>query len=238
MKNLSSTTLLFLFILIFSLASCTKDWIGVPGHGEIHTENRNIDGFNGVDFQLGGHVNIVQDSIFSVSVTAYDNYQNLIRTYVQDGKLVINSTKSLKDDNSTIEIHLPYLNYLNLGGSGSINTVSHFNSTSMKVQITGSGTIDYAGDVNSLIANVSGSGKISLWGTSDNASMKMSGSGKIKGYAMQILKNDATISGSGTIETYVLNELNVNISGSGKVYYMGNPMVNTSITGSGKVIHQ
>lgn len=238
MKNQSLKISFALFIFIISFTSCSKDWYGVEGRGGIHTESRNFTEFTGVDFQLAGRVIIVPDSQYSVRVSTFENYQSLIHIAVHGGVLVINSTKSLHDDDINIEIHLPYLDYINLGGSGSIITQNHFSSTNMKVQITGSGTIDYSGDVTSLNTNVSGSGKITLLGTADNSTMKMSGSGKVRGFAMRCKQNNVSISGSGVIETYVNNSLTVNISGSGKVYYMGNPTLSQHISGSGKIIHQ
>ena len=238
MKNQTFRISIALLIFIVSFSSCSKDWHGVEGRGGIHTESRNITEFSGVDFQLVGRIVIVPDSQYSVRVTTYDNYQSLIHMAVNGGTLIINSTKSLYDDDINIEIHMPYLDYINLGGSGSITTQNRFNSTNMRVQITGSGNIDYSGDAIALNVNVSGSGKISLLGTAENSSMKMSGSGKIKGFAMHCNNNNVTISGSGEIETYVDHNLDVDISGSGKVYYMGNPYISQHISGSGKIIRR
>jgi len=238
MKIQLSNLTFSIIIFLISLSSCTKDWHGVRGSGVILTEDRTLAEFTGVDFQLAGRVNIVQDSLFHVSVSTHDNYQGLIRTYIRDGKLVINSTKSLYDDNITVNVHLPNLDYINLGGSGTIMTLNQFHSSYMKVQITGSGKVDYSGDVNSLHANVSGSGKIYLLGSANNTTMTLSGSGKIKGFSYHTDKNNVTISGSGEIETYVESDLKINITGSGKVYYMGHPVVSQKISGSGKVIHQ
>ncbi len=238
MKNQSFKISFALFVLIISFSSCSKDWHGVEGHGDIHTESRNITEFTGVDFQLAGRVIIIPDSQYSVKVSTYDNYHPLIHIAVHGGILVINSTKSLHDDDINIEIHLPYLDYINLGGSGSIITHNRFSSTNMKLKITGSGNIDYSGDVTSISTNVSGSGKISLLGTAENSTMKISGSGKVKGFAMSCKHNNVSITGSGEIETYVDNSLTVNISGSGKIYYRGHPTVSQHISGSGKIIHQ
>lgn len=237
MKNLSIKSVLALALSITLFSSCTKDWHGLKGTGAITTESRNVDNFTGVDLQLAGRVNIVPDSQFFVSITSYDNYHTHIRTYVRSGSLVIDSYKSLHDD-VDIDIHLPYIDYINLGGSGSITTSGNFNSNTMKIQITGSGNIDYAGTSNTLIANVSGSGKISMLGSATNSVMTMSGSGKINAYPMHCKKNTVTISGSGAIETFVIDELKANISGSGKVSYMGNPSVIQAISGSGKIVHK
>jgi len=67
--------------------------------------------------------------------------------------------------------------------------------------------------------------------------MRISGSGDIKGYAMICQNNEATISGSGEIETNVVDNLIARISGSGNINYIGYPSVQTHISGSGNVNH-
>ena len=46
---------------------------------------------------------------------------------------------------------------------------------------------------------------------------------------------DITISGSGSAEVNVSEQLDIKISGSGDVYYRGNPSINIDISGSGDV---
>ncbi|MBK6400076.1 MAG: DUF2807 domain-containing protein [Bacteroidetes bacterium] len=236
MKNRLNKIILF-SILALSFSSCTKEWCGVEGVGPVRSQERIITNFNGVDLQLAGRVNLIQDSAFSVIVTTYSNYHPLINTYVRGGTLVVDSRKSLSDENVTIEIHLPSLEYLNIGGSGDIHTSSGFNSSYVKLNVSGSGKINFSGNVSDLDAVISGSGKIYLSGNSDNSKMRISGSGDIKGYAMICQNNEATISGSGEIETNVVDNLIARISGSGNINYIGYPSVQTHISGSGNVNH-
>lgn len=236
MKSITQL-LCFSILIILSGTSCKKDWNGVQGEGAIVTENRPIRGFTGVDVQLDGRYIIVPDSNSFVLVSSYMNYQPLIHTYVVNDKLVINSFKSLHDDEITVEIHLPYLDFMSMAGSGKLSTSGQFNGSSLSVQMSGSGTIDYYGNVQSVKATMSGSGNISLAGSAEVASMSMSGSGNIRAYGMPCESNQATISGSGTIETTTQTALDATISGSGTIRYHGNPSVTTHISGSGQVVH-
>lgn len=236
MKNRLNKIILF-SILAISFSSCTKEWCGVEGVGPVRSQERVLTNFNGVDMQLAGRVNVIRDSAFSVVVTTYSNYQSLISTYVRGGTLVIDSRKSLSDENVTIDIHLPSLEYLSLGGSGNIHTSSGFSSSYIKLNVSGSGKINFSGSVSDLDAVISGSGKIYLTGSTVNSKMRISGSGDIKGYAMVCQNNEATISGSGEIETNVVDNLTARISGSGNINYMGYPSVQTDIIGSGNVNH-
>ena len=237
MKNrLKSTALLF--ILLVTITSCSKEWCGVEGVGSIHSEERHLTNFNGVDLQLSGHVNIIRDSVFSVTITTYDNYHSLINAYVSGGTLVIDSKKSLRDENITVDIRMPELDYLNIGGSGDIYTGSSFPSSYVKANVSGSGKIDFAGNVSTMEAVISGSGNIYLNGTAINTKLRISGSGNIRGFGMPCQYSQATISGSGDIETNVSTSLDATISGSGNINYLGSPAVTVHISGSGNVNHR
>ncbi|MEF8983378.1 MAG: DUF2807 domain-containing protein [Bacteroidales bacterium] len=45
-----------------------------------------------------------------------------------------------------------------------------------------------------------------------------------------------SISGSGSCDVHVTENLEVDVSGSGKVRYEGNPVIDADISGSGKVV--
>ena len=237
MKNNFSAIGVFA-ILMITITSCTKDWCGVEGVGPVRSEERHLTNFNGVDLQMGGRVNLIEDSVFSVVVTTYSNYHPLINTYVRAGTLVIDSRKSLRDENVTIDVHIPSLEYLNIGGSGDIYTAATIHSSFVRINVSGSGRIDFSGNVSTMDASISGSGKIILQGSAINSKMRISGSGDIKAYSMPCQNNEATISGSGTIETNVSDNLIATISGSGDINYIGYPSVQTHISGSGNVNHQ
>lgn len=237
MKN-RLKTIVSLFVLLITITSCSKEWYGVEGNGPIHSEDRNLPNFTGVDLQLSGHVNVIFDSAYYVTVTTFDNYQSLISSTVRSGTLVIDSKKSLRDDNVVVQVHMPYLEYINVGGSGDIFTASSFSSSYVKANVSGSGKIDFAGNISTMEAVISGSGNIYLNGSAVNTKLRISGSGNIHGYGMPCQNCSATISGSGDIETNVSTSLDATISGSGNINYLGYPAVTSHISGSGNVNHR
>lgn len=235
MKTIKNSFLLATVLLVFG-TSCKKDWNGVRGTGPIVTENRPITGFTGVDYHLDGRVNIVRDSSTFVLVTTYGNYQSLLHTYVVNGRLVVDSYKSLHDDEITLEVHMPQLDFMGMAGSGKMITSGQFSGGSLTVQMSGSGAIDYYGNVQSVSTNVSGSGSITLNGLAQAGTMTISGSGNIQAFGMPCESNQAAISGSGTIETTTNATLIATISGSGTIRYRGTPALTTHISGSGHVV--
>ena len=108
MKSITQLLCFQFFIILSGILQ--KDWNGVQEKEPLSLKTT-IRGFTGVDVQRW---KIYHRSGFNsfVLVSSYMNYQPLIHTYVVNDKLVINSFKSLHDDEITVEIHLPYLDFM------------------------------------------------------------------------------------------------------------------------------
>ncbi|MFN8165001.1 MAG: head GIN domain-containing protein [Bacteroidia bacterium] len=230
--------LTFCLVFIISLTGCSKEWCGVEGAGPVTTESRLITGFHGIDLELSGTVVITTDSVYSVTVSTYQNYQGLIHFQNHGGKLTIDSYKSLQDDNIRIEIHVPSLDYLSVGGSGRILTSNMIQGSYLKLHVSGSGKLDISANLQTTDADVSGSGSLYMNGAVNTARMNVSGSGTIHAYPMKCQTNNAIVSGSGRIETHVISALDANISGSGDIFYIGFPTLYTHISGSGSLVNK
>jgi hypothetical protein len=225
-----------LFLLIF--VSCEK----VSGDGPVVNQVRSASNFSGIDLRCSAEVYYKQDNNYKVEVNAQQNIQDVLVTEVSDNKLVIRYKDNVRvrsHDQITIVVSSPTVTSLRISGSGNINTSGPVSSSSMNLDISGSGSITVVDLATGFTeANISGSGNIRvLSGSATEEKLRISGSGNIDLGNLAALKANTTTSGSG--ETYVNASqlLDVTISGSGSVFYKGTPIVNTSISGSGKVIH-
>lgn len=250
--------LIFSAFLLLSLNAfrCDK-WPCIKGEGNAVTQNRDIAGTSRIDMQSFAHVNITKGSSYSCSLSGQQNIlDNLIFTREGD-KLVIAQKDCVKDHlDVTINITLPSLTWVKLGGSGDINVTGAFNeqafaailsgsgnihindaitADNLHTEISGSGNITLKGSFKKAESMVSGSGDISITGKSDAYSVNISGSGKIHAFNLSTSNANIHTSGSGDVEVSADNTLDVKISGSGNVEYRGNPAVMTHISGSGKV---
>ncbi len=87
----------------------------------------------------------------------------------------------------------------------------------------------------SLDVILSGSGNIDLVGSLENQDVTISGSGDYEGADLESLIAEVLISGSGSVNVRVEDQLDVLISGSGNVRYYGSPELDQSVTGSGSI---
>jgi hypothetical protein len=237
MKNLGIAILLVSITVLFT--ACEK----VVGDGPVVTENRNKTGFSGIDLMVSGNVYYTQSPEYKVEVRAQQNILEVLETYVSNGNLVIkyeNDVRVRRHEDITIYISTPDMNSLRVSGSGNINTTNPINTSSMEMDISGSGNIAITNlTTNYVDANISGSGSINVQGgTATEEKLKISGSGNMDLQHVAAKTANTTTSGSGDTHVQVSERLNVTISGSGSVYYLGQPVINASISGSGKVRQQ
>jgi hypothetical protein len=184
------------------------------------------------------NVNIISDTVCSVRVDADENLMSSIRTYVRDGNLIIDTEhdRCINSGNHIlIDIRMPVVDKIEQSGSGDID-VYDFECENLEISNTGSGNIDLKGITSDHIdINLVGSGSVTIAGSANSGDYSLTGSGEI--YADDMMVNDCevSISGSGDVNCYALDHLNISITGSGDVFYSGTPALIINITGSGDV---
>jgi hypothetical protein len=190
----------------------------VHGSGHVSTENRSVTNFHAIDLTGSGRLLIRQSDSDSLSIEAEDNLLPLIESTVSHGELRL----SLKP-NTNISASRPVIYHvtvkslsgLRLSGSGGAK-VSDLHGDSLDVSITGSGSIDVAGQV-------------------DRQKVHIAGSGSYHATALASKDIEIDISGSGSASLNASDDLDARISGSGSIEYKGRPAVSSHISGSGRV---
>ncbi len=189
------------------------------GSGVAATQARDVAAFDSVELAGSNNVVIRVGEEQSVVVKADDNLLDRVTTEVQSGNLVIANTPGSFTTKSpmSVEVAVPTLNALTLGGSGNI-VVDDIQADSLEVTLPGSGTLTGSGAATRLDVTVSGSGTVQF---------------------TRLVANDvrAVVSGSGSIVVTATETLDASVPGSGAILYAGNPQdVTQSVTGSGAII--
>ena len=70
----------------------------------------------------------------------------------------------------------------------------------------------------------------------DALTILLTGVGFVKAFDLEVGTCDITITGAGSCEVNVRDELKVTLTGVGNVHYKGNPTISSTITGMGSVI--
>lgn len=241
-RTTQTTFILIVTVFVFVTGGCLdNNFISnrIEGNREPATQSRTLAGsFDGV--MLAGDFTVIVTPFTrdSIQLKAESNILPYIETEIQAGKLVLRTTR-----NTSLHTHYPVIIHifarnissLDISGSGTIEADS-IHTTSLSINISGSGSVKSPVYADHLETSVSGSGDIEVWGIVNDSKYTISGSGSIKAYLLLQQNSLATISGSGNIYVSVWQSLNVSISGSGSVYYKGNPKISVQISGSGRII--
>ncbi len=240
---MSSKKIWFGPLLLLSFCSCGAIEGGlmgqrIHGSGEVISENREVHGFNAVNFSGSGDLSIQQGNIESLTIEADDNLLPFIRSDVENGKLVIGFRRGISIWNSSrirYTLMVKELNELDLSGSGKTHA-GPLRSQDFKVVLSGSGEIRMDNlDAATLRAHISGSGKMEIPGKISREEIDISGSGRFYAPDLESQSADVSVSGSGDCTLRVFQNLSAHISGSGSVAYYGNPSVTRRISGSGHI---
>ena len=236
MKTLKVTVLIVL--LAFLMQACTKGTFGIKGEGPMINETRYQSGFDRIQVSIDAVLEIVQDSVFNLEISAQNNVLAVIETEVVDKELRINYRRNVwEHKRAKLTLHAPAIKAITLSGSGDIWVQKSLSGPSLELRISGSGTLDIPVlNVDQLVAYVSGSGNVSIKsGSVTTENYTISGSGKIESEFIPCSVNTSNISGSGVISTYVTEKLTAYISGSGELRYRGSPSIYLEKSGSGKL---
>ncbi len=185
--------------------------------------------FNSISIASYGHIYLSQGGQQSVVFTSGENLDNEM-IIVKNGVLVINAKAG-----DELEITVPSLEKISIGGKGVVDGRTAFNSDELKLDISGDGKINLNIAVKKVDVNISGLGKVVLSGTTTESNFNISGSGKVEAIELKSSKCKANISGLGKCSIDATDELISNISGSGTVTYKTKPAIfEENISGAGR----
>ena len=234
------------YVLLFLLGTAvflSCRFIGgkrVRGNGNLITQERSVSGFEGIENYGSFDITLIPSSNSSVKIEAEENLQQYIETYVDNNKLQIRTRDgyNLRPRNEMkITVSGPVFTTVATNGSGSIVSqgLLNTNNGNVSLRVAGSGNIDVELSASSVNSEIAGSGNIKVKGSSKAFKGGVYGSGNIRAANLQAEDSKVEIAGSGDVEVFATNKLDVNIMGSGEVKHRGTAQVNASISGSGSV---
>ena len=226
-------------LFLVSMFTLTINAQRVKGNGKLIEKTRQVGNFESLGVSGSFDVFLVKGKEGKIELGVEENLEPYLITEVENGKLKIKWKKGSNINTTkktTVTVFFEELSGVALAGSGDIISRDAIASDKMDVAVAGSGDIRLDLKVNSTHAALSGSGDIELSGTSAEFEAAVAGSGDIEAHELQAQKAELKISGSGTIQANVTDEIIVRISGSGDIKYKGNPRVeDIKVSGSGEV---
>ena len=240
MKTRTICLFLLVSLLISSCSALTNLGVKVITPSKVViSENRNVSGFNAIEFSTVGKVNIIQGDQESLNISGPDNLVPEISTTVTGNTLIIKnkeniSISSLSSDNMlTFTIVAKDLTSLSVSGAGDVQ-VESFSPASMDLNLSGAGNVQVNQlSTGTLKINLSGIGGLDISGQATSATIDISGAGNVSAADLQLNTANISISGVGGAKLWVTGQMTGNISGAGTVSYYGTPQTSFNTSGLG-----
>ena len=220
MKRIHFLASLVLFSLFF-LTACNEDKPCVVGSGTAQDYPLNLGIFHSVEVSGTSDLFLTQDSSLDLVITAEPEIFAVTTRQVSNEVLEV----GIKN-NTCVESQL---------GIQVKATAPDF----QMIDVSGVSDIFSNGDldVDNLEIKVSGSANANLTGSITHQIIDASGSVNVRHYMVKSDVVDIFISGSGDIEVYAENELNLHVTGAATVRYKGNPVITQDVSGSLELIN-
>ncbi len=208
---------LSLCVSLFLLAGCKQSGKDhVVGNGNVITEERVVQVFEAIELSGAFRVDVSVGDAPSLMVTTDDNILPFIETNVEAGKLSVRITKKVRfSDANDLTITTPSLTKFACRGAAKA-TIKGVTGTSFVVRVEGAGAVSATGSVDTLTLDVDGAGHIDTLG-------------------LEAESAQVTLNGTGTVDMFAVEKLDVGLNGIGAVRYRGDPQVTKRITGIGTV---
>jgi hypothetical protein len=233
MKRMKGITMITAALLLFT-GSLTA---------QVSTQNRDVGSFSGIHNKTSADIYLTPGDDLSVIVKADEDAIDKVTTTVEDGMLVIGSTKNGWWNVKVMEIHItmPRLETVKVSGSGNLITEGTFPGNDVFVGINGSGDVSLELDARNLELKINGSGDLRLSGVRGKLLVGISGSGDVFAENLQLELCDVSIRGSGDVKLKgSAASLILKQSGSGDVnaYALNSAEVKAKSYGSGDAVVQ
>lgn len=205
-------------------------------------EKRDVKGFTALVFKGMGKVELTQGDHDELVIEALPEIRSRIQTYVHDNTLYIDYNEDWKDwtgvrtlsgDKIRFRLVMREITSLSLSGVGSLDC-PRIESTGLSLALSGPSFLTVGAlKCSTLKVSLSGVGSVDVAGTTEELDIALSGAGSFKAARLGTTKANVRLSGVGTATVWAKETLNASISGAGMIEYYGSPQITQSNTGLG-----
>ena len=226
-------------VLLLLTAGCTS--LREPcaeGSGTIVTEERIPGDFHAIRLTMPADLILTPGDAPRVLIETDDTIIPVISTNARDGVLTIATTRLCVRPTGKPRVTVTYRNLDEVAilGTGDVTGNGVITADTVKISITGAGSMDLAVAARSLATTIAGMGTVNLSGSATDHNLVIPGAGTVNAARLDTGNTTVEITGSGNANVHARDTLSVRITGNGNVQYSGNPRsVQQSVTGIGSV---
>lgn len=241
---ISLTRLIVVAVVVTIFTSCNSGrdhFLGetLTGSGNVVSLNREVSqAFTGIDVSSGLDVVVIQDPQTSIVVEADDNIQDAIVTKVENGVLIIRTSRVslLRFKKATVTVKTPTISSIESSSGSRVRSGNTIISERLMVRSSSGSKLTVDTEANELIAESSSGSSIKLRGKA--LTLETSSSSGSSNDASDLVANNVESQSSSGSSTRVkaLLSLDASASSGSSIRYSGEPKsVNRSESSGGSV---
>lgn len=202
-------------------------------------EKRSVRNFNALSVSSAFEIEISVGSEESLEIEAEDDYLDDIITDVRGGTLLI----GLEDSRSTRRMRnspkayltVKSLERINVSGAVQLKTLDILRGRKLDLELSGASVVNVEMDVENMYLEASGACVINVEGEAKSQIVKTSGATVYRAYDLESVTAEIRVSGAGSANVYVTEQLEVRASGASSVRYRGGARVNADSSGASSI---
>lgn len=225
MKNYNLPILTGMILaLVFFSTSCEID-NSLEGNGNVITQRIAVQDFEEIDIDGVLNVYLKQGDLSKVEIMTDENLQDIVEVENINGILYVSTETNSEFDATQMDVFItaPSINKIDLDGVTALYCESSLYLDNLEVEKHNTGYMQLNTNLDQLVINSSGVGEMSLIGKGNEVIIDNTMTGDISAYGFITKSLVLSHDGTGDVEVFVLDYLEVSITGVGDVYCKGKP---------------
>jgi len=195
-----------------------------------------IKGIKDFDFSIACELTIVQGDNASIEITGdEDELSEIYFKTFGDELLIKTHKKHQHKEDIKVTLVVPNINELSLSGIVDVKTPNTLNFSNFSIEVSGVANIDLKIKSQKFQLDASGVLKGDVTGETTALNLDISGMVDLDASGLVSTNCEVDISGMGSAEVNVIENLDASVSGMGKIAYTGHPRVHANTSGIGRI---
>lgn len=208
----------------------------IQGNGKLRTETHSVADFQKISVGQSFILEVNQNPMQEVKVTADENLHPHLHIYVKDQELVIESKRKIGQHKALlIEVSAPSIVQISASGAAQVTSRGSLRGAELSLHSANTASLELSGTIKLLSTELSGASHIHLDGQCTFLEAELSGSSEL--HSEEFLSRNAQAQLSGASQAWIRaqNTLEAELSGASQLWYTGSPNIEKSVSGAAKI---
>lgn len=227
----------FHFLCACTLLVSCGERVHETGNGNITEETRNVGAFFKLDIEGNYDIVLQEGANPLVTIQTDENLHQYIETSIDGQSLKIRNIENVAPTEGTrLIVTYQKIEQIKLAGAAKLSNRGTLNADELRLRVEGAGVVDLSLEAQELELKLPGAGSISLRGSVGTQQLTLSGAGNLSAYELLSKACEIELSGVGSAQVNVSENLKARVSGVGVIRFKGDPRnIQREVTGLGDI---